>query len=54
MKILYEEGPEIITMGIAGQFRRGEPKEIPDEIANTLLKKETIKFRKVKNKKEEN
>ena len=47
MKIVYEEGPETITMGIAGQFRCGEPKDVSDEIAELLLKKETIKFKNV-------
>ena len=47
MKIVYEEGPDAITMGIAGQFNRGESREVEDEIAELLLKKETIKFKKV-------
>lgn len=47
MKIIYEEGPETIIMGIAGQFKRGEPRDVPDEIAKALLKKQTIKFMKV-------
>ena len=46
MKIKYEDGPEIITMGIAGDFKRGEPKEVDDKIAEALLKKESIKFKK--------
>ena len=47
MRIVYEEGPETISMGIAGQFNRGEPKEVSAEIAELLLKKQTIKFKKV-------
>ena len=47
MKIVYEDGPDTITMGIAGQFNRGESREVSDEIAELLLKKETIKFKKV-------
>ena len=47
MKIAYQEGPDSIMMGIAGQFKRGEAKEVNDAIAEALLKKEAIKFQKV-------
>lgn len=50
MRILYEDGPETINMGIAGQFTRGEPKEVPDDIAETLLKKQSIKFKRTEDK----
>lgn len=44
MKIKYEEGPDAITMGIAGQFKKGEAREVDDKVADALLKKESIKF----------
>lgn len=47
MQIKYEDGPDTITMGIAGQFKKGEAREVHDMIAEALLKKETIKFKKV-------
>ena len=46
MKIIYEEGPDEIKAGIAGQFKRGEPKEVVNEVAECLLKKTSIKFKK--------
>ena len=51
MKILYEDGPETISMGAAGSFKRGEPREVADDLAEALLKKQTIKFKKVEDKK---
>lgn len=50
MRIVYEAGPERINMGIAGDFRRGEPKDIDDELAAALFKKQTIKFKKIEDK----
>ena len=37
--VLYEEGPDAITMGDAGRFERGVPREIDDETAALLLAK---------------
>lgn len=50
MKIVYEDGPKKISMGIAGDFRRGEPRDIDDELADALLKKQTIKFKTIEDK----
>lgn len=47
MKLQYDTGPERVNMGAAGEFRRGEAREVPDELAAGLLKKETIKSREV-------
>ncbi len=44
MKIVYTEGPAKVTMGAAGVFRRGEPKDVPDELAERLLAKKSINF----------
>lgn len=44
MKIVYTQGPERITLGAAGAFRRGEPKDVPDELAERLLAKKSINF----------
>ncbi len=46
VKIMYEQGPNVITMGIAGRFERGKAKEVDDKIAGVLLKKKTIRFKK--------
>jgi hypothetical protein len=44
MKILvYTEGPEIMTCGIAGEFRIGEPREVSDDLAAILLRKGRLK-----------
>ncbi len=44
MKIVYDQGPDRINCGVAGQFERGKPREVPDELAARLLKKKTIRF----------
>jgi len=44
MKTLYyEEGPRIMGCGIAGQFKIGVPKEVPDDVAEVLLRKGRLK-----------
>lgn len=47
MQIIYYEGPENISMGIIGDFKKGIAREVNDAIGEILLKKETIKFEKV-------
>jgi hypothetical protein len=42
-KLYYEEGPKIMGCGIAGQFRIGVPREVPDEVAEVLLRKGRLK-----------
>ena len=42
-KLYYEEGPKIMGCGIAGQFRIGVPKEVPDDVAEVLLRKGRLK-----------
>ena len=42
-KLYYEEGPKIMGCGIAGQFKVGCPKEVPDDVAEVLLRKGRLK-----------
>ena len=42
-KLYYEEGPKIMGCGIAGQFKIGVPKEVPDDVAEVLLRKGRLK-----------
>ena len=42
-RLYYEEGPIIMGCGIAGEFRIGEPKEVPDDLAEVLLRKGHLK-----------
>lgn len=42
-KLYYDEGPLRMGCGIAGQFRIGVPKEVPDEVADILLRKGRLK-----------
>ena len=46
VKIMYEHGPDVITMGAAGRFERGKAKDVDEKIAEVLLKKKTIRFKK--------
>jgi len=39
MKLYYDEGPTIMGCGVAGQFKIGVPKEVPDDLAAILLRK---------------
>lgn len=41
--VLYEEGPDAITMGDAGRFERGVPRELDDATAALLLAKPMFK-----------
>ena len=42
-KLYYDEGPKIMGCGIAGQFKIGVPKEVPDDLAEVLLHKGRLK-----------
>jgi hypothetical protein len=42
-KLFYDEGPLIMTCGVAGQFKLGVPKEVPDDLAEILLRKGRLK-----------
>ena len=42
-KLYYDEGPELMGCGIAGWFRIGIPKEVPDDLADILLRKGRLK-----------
>jgi len=44
-KVVYTEGPDRVVCGVAGEFRKGVPKEVEDDIAERLLKKTSIKFK---------
>ena len=42
-KIYYDDGPDRIIAGIAGEFHKGISKELHDDIAALLLKKPLFK-----------
>lgn len=42
-KLYYDEGPIIMGCGVAGQFRIGVPREVPDDLAEALLRKGRLK-----------
>jgi hypothetical protein len=42
-KLYYDEGPLIMTCGIAGQFKIGVPREVSDDLAKILLRKGRLK-----------
>ena len=42
-KLYYDEGPRIMGCGIAGPFKIGVPKEVPDDMAEILLRKGRLK-----------
>jgi len=42
-KLYYDEGPKIMGCGVAGQFKIGVPKEVPDDLAEILLRKGRLK-----------
>jgi hypothetical protein len=44
MKVFYDEGPIKQSFGVAGEFRLGVPREIPDDLAETLIKKGRLKL----------
>ncbi len=43
MKLYYDEGQTIVSFGVAGEFRLGVPKEVPDDLAEILLRKGRLK-----------
>jgi len=43
MKVFYNEGPLRMGFGEAGEFRLGVPKDVPDYLANILLRKGLVK-----------
>lgn len=42
-KLYYDEGPRIMGCGVAGQFKIGVPKEVPDDLAEILIRKGRLK-----------
>lgn len=42
-KLIYTEGPLIMTCGVAGHFRLGVPREVSDDLATILLRKGRLK-----------
>jgi hypothetical protein len=46
MKIVYEIGPKRIAIGDT-EFYLNQPKEVPNDIGEIILKKKTIVFKKV-------
>lgn len=42
--IVYTEGPELVTMGVAGIFRKHEPRAIAAPLADQILAKSSITF----------
>lgn len=51
MKIKYVQGPPSVEVGIAGKFRLNEERELDDRVAQQLLRKSSVKFVEVKEKK---
>jgi len=43
MKVFYDEGEVKMSFGVAGEFKLGEPREIPDDLAEVLIKKGRLK-----------
>ena len=48
MWIKYIEGPDKVKISPFGEFKRGVPREISDEIGKQLLKKTSLKWVEVK------
>ncbi len=44
MKIKYTTGPQRVTMGVAGTFFRGEPRDVPADLARQILAKPALKW----------
>lgn len=42
-KLIYTEGPLIMTCGVAGEFRLGVAREVSDDLAKVLLRKGRMK-----------
>lgn len=42
-RVYYDEGPLEITFGEAGTFLLGVPREVPEYLANVLLRKGVVK-----------
>lgn len=42
-KLYYTEGMPVVSFGDAGEFRLGIPKDVPDDLAEILLKKGRLK-----------
>ena len=42
-KLYYDEGMPVMGFGKAGEFRINEPKEVPDDLAEKLLRKGRLK-----------
>ncbi len=53
MKIQYNDGPEKIAVG-GIEFFSGQPKDLPDELAEKILAKKVITFKKVEPEQREN
>ena len=51
MKIKYVQGPPSIEVGIAGKFRLNEEREVDEKVGRQLLRKTSVKFVQVKEKK---
>lgn len=43
MKVFYDEGEKMQSFGVAGEFKLGEPRDIPDDLAEILIKKGRLK-----------
>ena len=44
MKVYYDEGMPMMNFSAAGDFQKGEPKEVPDDLAKELLRKGRVKI----------
>lgn len=50
MRIYYQDGPQRISAGEAGDFERGVTREIPEALAKELLARRDIRFMQDKSK----
>lgn len=50
MKIYYQDGPERISAGEAGDFERGVAREVSEALARALLARRDIRFLQDKSK----
>lgn len=48
MHIYYDDGPPTVTMGEAGTFARGVSRDIDNKLAEQVLGKKRVQFKKGK------
>lgn len=45
-KIVYREGPATVSMGVAGKFEKNVPREVGEELIESLLQKKVVNFKR--------